>query len=338
MARPLRIEYPGAYYHVTCRGNERREIFADDRDRKRFLEILAESKEIYGVEVHGYVVMANHFHLLVMTPEANLQKFMHRFNTSYTVHYNRRHRRSGHLYQGRYKAILVDADNYLLELSRYLHLNPVRLKRYFQLEVKEKRKIIRTYPWSSYRGYVYLKHRQPFVIYSTVLEMVGGGDDREGRKGYADFVMAGILQDMNITFWQGVRGQAVLGSDDFVDWIYERFLAHKKVDSKEFPGLWELRKRPETIEEIAREVAREFEVEEASLYRRRGVNRVARSVLMELSCLHLVRRMSLAVIGRELGGVSVSALSQNRSRLAKRMKDDRQLRQRFQKLERALSS
>ncbi len=338
MARPLRIEYPGACYHVTCRGNERREIFADDRDRKRFLEILAESKEIYGVEVHGYVVMANHFHLLVMTPEANLQKFMHRFNTSYTVHYNRRHRRSGHLYQGRYKAILVDTDNYLLELSRYLHLNPVRLKRYFQLEVKEKRKIIRTYPWSSYRGYVYLKHRQPFVTYSTVLEMVGGGEDREGRKGYADFVMGGILQDMNITFWQGVRGQAVLGSDDFVDWIYEQFLADKKVDRKELPGLWELRKRPETIEEIAREVAREFEVEEASLYRRRGVNRVARSVLMELSCLHLVRRMSLAVIGRELGGVSVSALSQNRSRLAERMKDDRQLRQRFQKLERALSS
>jgi REP element-mobilizing transposase RayT len=338
MARPLRIEYPGAFYHVTCRGNERREIFADDRDRKRFLEILAESKEIYGVEVHGYVVMANHFHLMVMTPEANLQKFMQRFNTSYTVYFNRRHRRSGHLYQGRYKAILVDADNYLLELSRYLHLNPVRLKRYFQLEVKEKRKIIRTYPWSSYRGYVYLKHRQPFVTYSTVLEMVSGGDDREGRKGYADFVMGGILQDMNITFWQGVRGQAVLGSDDFVDWIYERFLADKKVDRKEFPGLWELRKRPETIEEIAREVAREFEVEEASLYRRRAVNRVARSVLMELSCLHLVRRMSLAAIGRELGGVSVSALSQNRSRLAERMKDDRQLRQRFQKLERALSS
>jgi REP element-mobilizing transposase RayT len=338
MARPLRIEYPGACYHVTCRGNERREIFADDRDRKRFLEILAENKELYGVEVHGYVVMANHFHLLVMTPEANLQKFMQRFNTSYAVHYNRRHRRSGHLYQGRYKAILVDTDNYLLELSRYLHLNPVRLKRYSQLEVKEKRKIIRTYPWSSYRGYVYLKHRQPFMTYSTVLEMVGGGEDREGRKGYADFVMGGILQDMNITFWQGVRGQAVLGSDDFVDWIYERFLANKKVDMKELPGLWELRKRPETIEEIAREVAREFEVEEASLYRRRGVNRVARSVLMELSCLHLVRQMSLAAIGTELGGVSVSALSQNRSRLAERMKDDRQLRQRFQKLERALSS
>jgi REP element-mobilizing transposase RayT len=338
MARPLRIEYPGACYHVTCRGNERREIFADDRDRKRFLEILAENKELYGVEVHGYVVMANHFHLLVMTPEANLQKFMQRFNTSYAVHYNRRHRRSGHLYQGRYKAILVDTDNYLLELSRYLHLNPVRLKRYSQLEVKEKRKIIRTYPWSSYRGYVYLKHRQPFMTYSTVLEMVGGGEDREGRKGYADFVMGGILQDMNITFWQGVRGQAVLGSDDFVDWIYERFLADKKIDRKELPRLWELRKRPETIEEIAREVAREFEVEEASLYRRRGVNRVARSVLMELSCLHLVRQMSLAAIGTELGGVSVSALSQNRSRLAERMKDDRQLRQRFQKLERALSS
>ena len=91
MARPLRIEYPGAWYHVTCRGNEKREIFADEHDREKFLEILAESRKLYSIEVHGYVLMRNHFHLLVMTPEVSLQKFMHRFNTSYTVYYNRRH-------------------------------------------------------------------------------------------------------------------------------------------------------------------------------------------------------------------------------------------------------
>ena len=338
MARPLRIEYPGAWYHVTCRGNEKREIFSDDHDREKFLEILTANRQFYGVEVHAYVLMANHFHLLMMTPEANLQKFMQRFNTSYAVYYNRRHSRNGHLYQGRYKAILVDADSYLLELSRYVHLNPVRIRGYSQLGIKEKRRIMRTYPWNSYRGYISLKQRQPFVTYSTLLEMVGGGEDREGRKRYAEFVVAGILQDMNITFWENVKGQAVLGTADFVHWIYERFLSDRRAEKKELPGLWDLQSGPETIGEIAHEVAREFEVEEALLYERRGANRVARSVLMELSCLCLARKMSLAAIGRELGGVTVSALSQNRGRLAAKMGDDKHLRERFEKLKKALNS
>jgi putative transposase len=143
MARPLRIEYPGAYYHVTSRSNERRAIFADDTDKRRFLEILETTSNLFGAEVHGYVLMRNHFHLILMTPTANLQKFMQRFNTSYTVYFNRRHHRTGHLFQGRYKALLIDRDTYLLELSRYLHLNPVRIKKYSHLEVEEKRRILR---------------------------------------------------------------------------------------------------------------------------------------------------------------------------------------------------
>ena len=142
MARPLRTEYPGAWYHVTCRGNERRAIFGDDRDREIFLEIVDKTRELFGVEVHGYVLMENHVHLILMTPEGNLQKFMQRLNTSHTVSFNRRHRRSGHLFQGRYKAILIDADSYLLELSRYLHLNPVRVKRYSQCEKRDHKIII----------------------------------------------------------------------------------------------------------------------------------------------------------------------------------------------------
>ena len=97
MARPLRIQYPGAWYHVTSRGNERRRIFADDQDCRKFLDIVAESVESFRVQVHGYVLMGNHFHLLLMTPEGNLQAFMQRLNTAYTVYFNRRHRRSGHL-------------------------------------------------------------------------------------------------------------------------------------------------------------------------------------------------------------------------------------------------
>ena len=108
MVRPLRIEYPNACYHITCRGNQRVNIFKDDKDRKRFLNILAESLKVFRVEVHCYILMSNHFHFLLKTLEANLGRFMQRFNTAYITYYNLRHQRSGHLYQGRYKALLVE--------------------------------------------------------------------------------------------------------------------------------------------------------------------------------------------------------------------------------------
>ena len=128
MARPLRIQFENAYYHVTCRGNDRRNIFFSDADRLAFLDLLGSSSDIYQTEILAYVPMSNHFHLLVKTPRGNLQEFMRHFNISYTAWYNRRHRRSGHLYQGRYHSFLIDADNYLKEVSRYIHLNPVKIK------------------------------------------------------------------------------------------------------------------------------------------------------------------------------------------------------------------
>src|SRR5438132_11567831 len=126
MARPLRIEYEGALYHLTGRGNERQRIFSGEDDHARFLELVAESLERYAVQLHAFVLMGNHYHLLAQTRRANLGRWMHWLVTSYTVFYNRRHRRIGHLFQGRYKSIVVEADSYLLELSRYIHLNPVR--------------------------------------------------------------------------------------------------------------------------------------------------------------------------------------------------------------------
>ena len=110
MARPSGIEYSGAWYHVTSRGNGRGEIFRDDKNRKRFLEALEESIERFKVEVHCHVLMSNHFHFLLRTKEANLSRFMQRFNTAYTTYYNLRHHRAGHLYQGRFKAIVAEVD------------------------------------------------------------------------------------------------------------------------------------------------------------------------------------------------------------------------------------
>ena len=129
MARPLRIEYSGAYYHVSTRGNERKAIFRDEWDRERLLELLARAVKDFHLRLHGYVLMSNHYHLLVETPRGGLSRALRYLNGVYTQAFNRRHRRVGHLFQGRYKAILVDKDAYSLELSRYIHLNPWRVKR-----------------------------------------------------------------------------------------------------------------------------------------------------------------------------------------------------------------
>ena len=145
MGRPLRIEYPGAVYHVTSRGNERREIFLDNDDRLTFLEILKDYHDRFDILIHAYVLMDNHYHLVLETPKGNLLKVMHGINSRYTGYFNRKYSRAGHLFQGRYKALLVEKNSYLVELSRYIHLNPVRAK---VIEKPER------YRWSSYRGYV----------------------------------------------------------------------------------------------------------------------------------------------------------------------------------------
>ena len=129
MARTVRIQRSGAWYHVTARGNEGRPIYRDQRDRRHFCELLAELVQSYRWRVHAYVLIDNHYHLMVETAEANLSRGMQWLNVSYSVWFNRRHQRAGHLFQGRYKAIVVDRLGWGLEVSRYVHLNPVRFER-----------------------------------------------------------------------------------------------------------------------------------------------------------------------------------------------------------------
>ena len=144
MARPLRIEYPGAHYHVMSRGNERRPIVRDDADREKRLDWLRRTVETYGWRLHAFVLMNNHDHLFLETPQANLSAGMQYLNGSYTSYFNRRYRRAGHLFQGRYQAQLVEEEGYYLEVSRYIHLNPVRAGCVERAE---------RYLWSSYPGY-----------------------------------------------------------------------------------------------------------------------------------------------------------------------------------------
>jgi putative transposase len=145
VARPLRIEFEGAVYHVTSRGDDRRKIFSTKRDYEKFKEYLRDAKEKYRFILHCYVLMSNHYHLLIETPEKNLSRIMHFINSSYTTYTNVKKKRNGHLFQGRYKSIVIDKDSYLLELSRYLHLNPVRAKMVDKPE---------DYPHSSYKSFI----------------------------------------------------------------------------------------------------------------------------------------------------------------------------------------
>jgi len=153
MARPIRVEYEGAVYHVTARGNDRRAIYRDDGDRERFLETVGQCVEQFGVVVHAYCLMPKHYHLLIETPRGNLSRSLGWLQTTYSIRFNQRHSRSGHLFQGRYKAIVIEADEYAKELIRYIHLNPVHPRNKRQPISTERRKDLARYRWSSHLAY-----------------------------------------------------------------------------------------------------------------------------------------------------------------------------------------
>lgn len=211
MARPLRIEYPGALYHVTSRGNAKAKIFVDDSDHKAFLAVLGFVVKRFNWLCHAYCLMGNHYHLLIETPEANLSRGMRQLNGIYTQKFNWKHHRSGHLLQGRYKAILVDKDEYLLELARYLMLNPVRAG---MAESPEE------YAWSSYRATVG-KEKGPDFLTTDWLLARFGERRRKAQKRFSDFVKAGMKS--RTSPWTKLKGQIYLGDDSFVESLLRDF-------------------------------------------------------------------------------------------------------------------
>ncbi len=310
MARPLRIEYPHAHYHVTCRGNDRRKIFVDDDDREAFLERLRKSLEIYAVRLHAYVLMHNHFHLMVETPGANLSGFMRHFNVAYTSFFNRRHRRTGHLYQGRFKSILFQPDAHLLTLSRYVHMNPVRVLRR-RLAVPDQVRQLWLYRWSSLGGYVSARRRESWVHYDSVLAEVG-----ESRQRYGRFVQDGLEQGVP-TPWRAVRGQVVLGDDRF--WAAAREGWTNAGGAAPEGELWRRASRVAPAR-ITAEVADYFQLPPARLQRKRGRCRDQRGLLMEL--MYRYAGMTQQAIGAHLGGLDYTAVSHERRRIRERMAQD----------------
>jgi REP element-mobilizing transposase RayT len=241
---------------VTARGNERRAIFRDDQDRRHFLELLAELPERFGTRLHGWVLMENHFHLLMETPEPNLSQTGQWLNVSYSVGFNRRHQRSGHLFQGRFGAVLVGGLGDWLEVARYVHLNPVRVARLGLSKqdrqrqktaagrdpgaklVAERVRVLRNYRWSSYRAYVGLVTSPDWLTQEALLGASGGRNAGEQRKAFEQYHQAPLREGRLERVWDRVVSGAVLGSERFVAEVKAGWKrrSSEEVRSGEFSG------------------------------------------------------------------------------------------------------
>ncbi|MDO9575456.1 MAG: transposase [bacterium] len=268
MARKSRIEYPGAFYHVMARGNHRESIFRDDHDRERFLKKLLEYKERYGFILYAYTLMSDHIHLLIEVRKEPLSRVMQGLLQSHTQWYNRKYKTVGHLFQGRYKAILCDKNNYLLTLLRYIHLNPVRAG-----IVKEPAK----YRWSSHRAYLDLDHSD-IVDTEFVLTQLSS-NTQESRQIYQSFVQEWVNESKEEDFYRTID-QRFLGEEDFIEEV-------KKKSGEELLIEDDVLKN-KTLDEIAKEVEKLTGVTLSDLYGRCRKKEIveARSLFVRLALLY----------------------------------------------------
>jgi REP element-mobilizing transposase RayT len=311
VARPLRVEYPGAHYHVINRGNAGGNIFETKKDRERFLNYLGKAVERFSLTIHAYCLMTNHYHLLVETPKANLSAAMQWLSVSYAVYYNRRHQRRGHLFEGRFKALLIEADEYLQELSRYIHLNPVRAK------VVEKPA---AYKWSSYLAFIGKTKTLDWLETRRVLGYFGR-KKREAVRNYKLFV-EGIDIDSLENPTNRAAGGFILGDADFVQWVKEKFL-YMREEEKEIPQLQVLKSKV-SLERILRAVCDEFGCEEEQIRQKGRKRNRAREFAIYLS--RDLSGISCRDLGVFFGGVSGAAITMKYNQVIRETEQNRKLR------------
>ena len=310
MARSLRVEYPGAFYHVMHRGNSGSRIFKSKGDREKFLEYLSKSVERYELKIHTYCLMTNHYHLLIETPQPNLSQAIKWINVSYASYFNRKQRRIGHLFQGRFKSIIIDEDEYLKHLSRYIHLNPKRAKMVEHLK---------EYKWSSYpafSGYV----EAPEWLETSWLLTQFGQDQKNATRRYRNFVES--IKNNNIEDpSKDVVGGLILGGDDFVNWIKDRFL-NKNIDDREKPQLKKL-KNKRLPEDLIPHVCNEFRCEYNTILQKGKKRNIARDVAIFL-CREMTGESGVA-LGSYFGGISGSAITIRYNFIAQKILNDGRL-------------
>ena len=269
MSRLLRIQYPGAIYHAMARGVERRKLFGDARDYERFLHELDECVETFAIRLYAFCLFGTHYHLLFETPHGNLSEFMQSLQTRYVIYFNRRHRRWGHLMQGRYKAKLVEGDSYLLRLSRYMHLNPVATRAMLSKAHAERRKALRDYRWSSYRTYVGMGKELKYVSYGPLRALVPD-PAKNRRRVYRQYVELGLAETDKEWEEEMKRSALAIGSSTFVDKVKGWYM--DIVEGTEKKEDVSLRRTGEWLgkEDVKDVVLGELQISEEDLLLRRG--------------------------------------------------------------------
>lgn len=297
------------------------------------MRLLTRSVDIFGVRVLAYALMPDHFHLLVCTPKGNLSEFMRHFNISYTGAFNRRYKRSGHLYHGRYKAFLIDKDNYLLEVSRHIHLNPLRIKSKESLD--KRRQDLLVSESTSLPGYLNRKSRKDFIDYSTILENFG--DSGKASRNYRKFIAEGMTKDIPNPLDIG-KGTSIIGERKFVDKVRKLIgsdLNQRKGDKtgREQPALRKLEKTA-TPEEVISYYAKIIKKSREELTAK-GKQSTERAMLMEL--LYRLCKITQPEIGKLAGGIDYSAVSQARKRLRDKIINEPALGKQFSEIQDKLS-
>lgn len=314
MSRPARIEFEGAFYHVTSRGNEKRKVFLDDGDKNTFIAILKDYRDKLKAVYHSFVLMDNHYHLLLETPLANLTSIMHGINSRYTGYFNRKHKRIGHLFQGRYKALVVDKEPYLLELSRYVHLNPVRAG------ICEKPE---QYHYSSYPGYIDFKNQLDWVEYSWVLGQFHQNKKRAALK-YRSFVEERIASSVKFPS-KDITAGVILGSKAFAEEMkgkIRKILTEEILERKELRGFI-----PSQL--IMEKVAQYYKVAEQKLKESGKANLPRKAAL----CI-LQRKSGLS--NKEIAGLFSGIHYTTVSQTVRRTKDNKEILRAVQEIEEQL--
>jgi len=324
------MEGSGMWYHVMARGDDGRVLFAHQREFRNFLERLGQLCALFKIEVHAYAVMGTHVHLFVCTTEPNLSRFMQRLLTGYSVWYNRRRERTGHVFQGRYKAIVVDRDDYGADVSRYIHLNPARAQTAGDLA--RMRQTARSYPWSSYRAYLGLAPAPAFLCTHATLEAFGG-DTAKARAKYAEFVESGLLRDVP-ELGEQVKAQSVLGSDAFIERMRRAVVESGTHDDTARRTSERLASIP--VERVLGAVARLYDVDAGQVRASKWQHTEARRVALWAAYTWCHGGLALRELGRMFGGVSGMAVCKAAKSVARAMAQDARLRRRLEQVGRQL--
>ena len=319
MSRPLRIEYPGAWYHVMNRGRRGEEVFTEKKDYRLFIKVLQESAELFNIKTAAYCLMPNHYHLLLHTPEGNLSRGMRQINGIYAQRFNRVHHYDGQLFRGRYKSILVEADRYLLQLLRYLHKNPLRAGISDNLN---------DYEWSSHRGYLSDAKRWDWLYKEFPLSLFTK-DLKESRREYRKFMGEDDGEEISQIF-QKKKLPSILGKEEFLYWVKNRYFEGKV--HIEVPDSKLLAPDKERIQEL---VCRTYGITKGELLKsKRGTFNEPRGVAIYLT--RTIRGEGLMDICRYYHLKKYSSASSVVENVKKKLLKDREFRKRVNELSREL--